>query len=78
MKKDRFALIFMIILLCAAGFAAAQGALTAPFRPGGTVEAFFADEKKVSLEACFVEETKYKDMLWGKTRQDFDPSLLYF
>lgn len=78
MKKDRFALIFMIILLCAAGFAAAQSALTDPSRPGGTVEAFFADEKKCSLEACFVEETKYKDMLLGKTRQDFDPSLLYF
>ena len=78
MKKDRFALIFMIILLCAAGFAAAQGALTAPSRSGGTVEAFFADEKKVSIEACFTEEAKYRDILSGKEQRDFDPSLLCY
>lgn len=78
MKKDRFALIFMIILLCAAAFAAAQGALTAPSRSGGTVEVFFADEKKVSIEACFTEEAKYRDILSGKEQRDFDPSLLCY
>ena len=50
MKKDELALVFMTVLLCAAAFAAASGALTDPFRSGGAVEAFFEDKKPVSIE----------------------------
>ena len=66
----------MIVLLSAAAFAAASGALTDPFRNEGTVEAFFEEEKAV--ESCFVDEVHYMDVISGKKQLDFDPSVLTF
>lgn len=76
MKKDELALVFMIVLLCAAAFAAASGALTDPFRPEGTVEAFFENEKAVG--SCFADEKQYTDLISGKRQLDFDSSVLAF
>ena len=76
MKKDELALVFMIVLLCAAAFAAASGALTDPFRQGGAVEAFFQEKKAV--ESCFVDEKQYTDVISGKKQLEFDSSVLTF
>ncbi|MBQ8329133.1 MAG: CotH kinase family protein [Lachnospiraceae bacterium] len=78
MKKDELVLVFMTVLLCAAAFAAASGALTDPFRSGGAVEAFFEDKKEWPVETCFVDGEQYKDMLSGKKQKDFDVSAVAF
>lgn len=78
MKKDELSLVFIIVLLCAAAFAAASGALTDPFRDGGTVEAFFEDENEWPVETCFVDEEQYKEVLSGKKQKDFDVSVMAF
>ena len=78
MKKDELLLVFITILLCAAAFAAATGALTDPSKSGGTGQALFATIEGGTVDSFFVDETQYKEMISGKKLSDFDPSSLRF
>ena len=66
----------MIIILCAAAAAAANGALTAPSGHGETDRAPFAAAGEESVESFFTDETHYSAMISGK--KHFNPSALRF
>ncbi|MER2027301.1 MAG: CotH kinase family protein [Lachnospiraceae bacterium] len=78
MNKDRLALAFITILLCAAAAAAATGALTDPSKSGGTGQALFAAEGEGSVESFFTDEAQFTETISGKKQREFDPSVLLF